>query len=229
MMNTDSNNGLNRRIQCYWDREHFVNHVLEHDSCPHGCDLPPDERLCTICREDIHDNSTVAQICPVSKQHVYHWVCMLQWLATWNDELEAFERKCPTCRTELFTLTPTSWVAETPADAVLKLRDKIAQGWEDMMVARRVMYCSSRLGFVRRSHISEYEPDRALPLRYALEGDHNLATVLCCLNDPAQVEIMRVGAYMTEDETELQHLLDFVDNLLDALSLPTSGDSKMEH
>ncbi|KAL0253281.1 hypothetical protein SLS55_010253 [Diplodia seriata] len=206
--------------QAYPDHRQFILQKLNHATCPHGRDFPREDRRCCICLEDIHDNSTVAQVCPQSPKHIYHWLCMIQWLNKWSDENEEYNRTCPTCRAEMLLVQKSSFTHHEPfpppTQHVLNRRDEIEDSWADLMTYRRALVSSSVGGYVLPP-LDDNAVDRALPIRYAMMGDtgssRELAVVLMALADPLQIEVMRSAAYMTEDYAQLDSLLYFADEL----------------
>ncbi|KAL1647160.1 hypothetical protein SLS58_002931 [Diplodia intermedia] len=219
-MSAGNTNTNPTRCRSYADHRQFVLKKLNHATCPHGRDFPPDERRCCICHEDIHDNSTVAQVCPQSPKHIYHWLCMIQWVNTWNDEAEEHNRGCPTCRAEMLTVNEAEYSRHHPLpepdERVVRQRQLLAAGWDIVLAARSTMVSSSDGGYVLPP-LDDNTVDRALPIRYAMMGEQgssrDLAVALMALADPLQIEVMRSAAYMTDNPDQLNGLLNFVDEL----------------
>ncbi|KAL0253440.1 multicopy suppressor of BFA (Brefeldin A) [Diplodia seriata] len=223
----------------YTDRFAFITAALPHATSPHGSDVPAHERTCAICTDAIAPSSTVARICPTSSKHVTHWLCMLRWLSTWSSDLGTYHRTCPSCRAVLFRLRHLSvpHALETGPGALRAarrevdgLRGRISEAWDDALEeAQRLVPATPELPFVSGRGVgAENETDEALdaaaPLRHAMDGHLRFALVTGLLANTAQVEIMRGGAYMTEDLRQLRGLLDFAVTLRENLGLPRMPD-----
>ncbi|KKY14032.1 putative paf acetylhydrolase family protein [Diplodia seriata] len=204
-----------------------------------GSDVPPHDRTCAICTDAIAPRSTVARICPTSSKHVTHWLCMLRWLSTWSSALGTYHRTCPSCRAVLFRLRTLTvpHALETGPGALRAarrevdgLRARISEAWDDALeAAQRLVPATDELAFVSGLGVgAENETDEALdaaaPLRHAMDGHLRFALVTGLLANTAQVEIMRGGAYMTEDLRQLRGLLDFAVTLRENLGLPRMPD-----
>lgn len=187
----------------YMSRVEFITYRMEYSKCPRGRDLSPDQRHCGMCSEAISDTSAVAKICPQSDGHVFHWLCMLQWLATWIGG--EFCRSCPTCRAELYQMYPGSLTLQ-PSEEAESLRTKISDAWKE--VFRHRCHGANFAGFdfiERRFH--ESGTDRITSLKLSMYGFANRAVLMGFLADSEGVEIQRSGAYITDYEVNLRNLL----------------------
>lgn len=208
----------------YMNRWEFIIKRMEFSKCPRGRDLSPNQRHCGICSRAISDTSAIAKICPQSDGHVFHWLCMLQWLSTWNDG--QFCRSCPMCRTELYQLYPESWEIQ-PSEEAERLRMKILDAWEEVLRHHMCIVHIDRFDFIER-RLQKSEVDRVTPLKLAMHGHAKRAIFMGFLADPEAVEIQRSGAYMTDKESHLRNILETLRSLLELIVFPdepTEGSS----
>lgn len=228
---------MSNTVRAYAHRSEFIKDILRragdtveadkledlggaHDwtpALPRGLDVPSEHKNCPICNEDIEPTDLVARMCPESNdKHFFHWNCMMEWLGTWCDRRMEFQRTCPCCRTEMFTLSEPSRISQEER----RLRWRV----DDRMDVLNSFY---RIHTSYRSAEWPFNiPVIDVPgvtLRYHRQRYHTLreywlAIAMGLIGSRSKVVKLRTMIFMYDDAVHLDRILARVEALMDFMT-----------